>query len=127
MEAKDLKIGDYVHRYDKTSQLRIERIVKVVKLSDKVTTIGEPNAICEYSDLEPIPLSEFWLITFGFYGEPEDFFLKDSILLKWGHTHTTEDGWLFHYGKSFAKHVKYVHELQNLFFALTGQELQHIE
>ena len=80
-----------------------------------------------------IPLTEEWLLKFGFkYGEfLNDFFIneidgannlwiKNQLGIKWGVSLN-----LFHDDLKpiFLKDIKYVHQLQNLFFSLCGEEL----
>ena len=67
-----------------------------------------------------IPLTEeILLINCRFKKSPHDIRFKtlNSIRLK-----TTEKGFKFNYGESIM-YIKYVHQLQNLYFALTGKEL----
>ena len=72
---------------------------------------------------KPIPLTEEWLIKFGF-GE---YFLNDGYRLN---NFVLDDDFRFHvidstdYGVIVARNIKHVHQLQNLYFALTGKELK---
>lgn len=88
--------------------------------------------------VSPIPLSEEWLIRFGFEKcEAKDvwdklkltweddlwwipgmyFFEKDSDTWKFYQATDEDTYWMIHFN------VAYVHQLQNLYFALTGSEL----
>lgn len=74
---------------------------------------------------EPIPLTEEWLIKFGFKISKYGFPTKNNFQV--GHV-TTDENYQFEYslgtiGKWILKDIKYVHQLQNLYFALTGEEL----
>ncbi len=109
MEIKELRLGNTL--------LRNTQMWNIDDVYDMGVAIRHPEIY------KPILLTEDWLKRAGFIGETKDFYVKDSIVLKWGQTHSTEDGWLFHYGKSFASHMKYVHQLQNLFYDLTHKEL----
>ena len=74
---------------------------------------------------KPIPLTEEWLVKFGFKIEGKT----------WGNTNYSKDFsgiWLQDRGELYKctisngnKHIeiRYVHQLQNLYFALTGEEL----
>ncbi len=70
----------------------------------------------------PIPLSQKWLEKFGFeYSEFEDLYQKG------GYDVDTKDNVYCHfyineYGDWY-KDIEHVHQLQNLYFALTGEEL----
>jgi hypothetical protein len=89
---------------------------------------------------EPIPLTEEWLLRFGFKKETHagtDLFLIPLKIvagqtLKGFCLYFTEDEWDlsftdYYTGKEktelFPYGLKYVHQLQNLYFALTGEEL----
>ena len=82
-------------------------------------------------DTEPIPLTEKWLLEFGFILYSTGSLCKhlnndDSYLaidLKYGNgvwLNINQEGIE---NSIKLSHIKYVHELQNLFFALTGVEL----
>jgi len=102
MEAKELRIGNWV------------------KLDSGTETIirgGGINAIeMQQLRVEPIPLTEEWLLKFGFY--------KSNVTARID-LYPEDDGVYFYFNIDPAKRVKieYVHQLQNLFFALTGEEL----
>jgi hypothetical protein len=68
-------------------------------------------------DLNGIPLTEEWLVTFGFeYIEEYKWWEIDWC------NFTIDLGGEYEF--EFAFHpIKYVHQLQNLYFALTGKEL----
>lgn len=104
MEAKNLRIGNTV--LDVTGFLDLEPNDFVDKpLMRRIT---------------PIQLSPDWMEGLGFEWDGERWFHKaedwimidpsDNMVRLW-------DGWL-------NREIKYVHELQNLFFTLTGEELE---
>lgn len=82
-----------------------------------------------YGDsVKPIPLTEEWLQKFGFekkkYPNPRVWanrYVKDRFEL--GHTFSglikNREHKYYHGGRD----IQYVHQLQNLYFALTGEEL----
>ena len=104
MEAKDLRIGNYVvDKFGKTFQIKELHYKKTVKR-------------------KPIPLTEEWLIKFGFDKE-EDYYV--SVLgYDFGEIkiYPSPNGFFFQEGV-IQQHIKYVHKLQNLYFALTNKEL----
>jgi len=73
------------------------------------------------SAIEPIPLTEEWLLRFGFEKELDGFYRKNkSGIIEFcfydnGILATTQSVCLSHF--------KYVHQLQNLYFSLTNNEL----
>ena len=69
--------------------------------------------------IKPIPLTEEWLLKFGFKRFPWGL-VKDNLLFK---DDLKCSYLILQVGNGFEVKVKYVHELQNLYFALTGSEL----
>lgn len=99
-----------------------------------------------YKAVEPIPLTEEWLIKFGFDKRHErwendlgsgDYFYghNDKYLIFYYERHECVAHWrIYYYGEKregkkkhdcnqFGDRMKYVHQLQNLYFCLTGEEL----
>ena len=111
MEAKDLRIGNYFEVYEK----RIEQVSEL-----RLTSIQ--NYINEYFevDCKPIPLTEEWLIKFGFERN-----LKDGSFQHRSPFPFTVyfDGARLSVKFYQGNELNYVHQLQNLYFALTGEEL----
>ena len=95
-------------------------IVNVLEvLADGVSTINRYGI--NYGFLEPIPLTEEWLLRFEF--EINKTYCSKKI------NKTNEfdimifdDGWLLCDCDIHCK-IKYVHQLQNVWFSLTGEEL----
>ena len=83
-----------------------------------------------YSKINPIPINEEWLIKLGFKKIIDnEFTLRyelsndprfDYILSK----HKLKSYGLRFSGVTFFDVIKYVHQLQNFYFALTGRELR---
>lgn len=124
MEAKikctDLRIGNLVKYYDD------ETIFEVMEIDQNGINVknSEQKTWIEYDCFEPIPLNEEWLLKFEFDKE------GDKLLKKYIKDICIYQGMSgFNYNASFYEYdnlteIKYVHQLQNLFFALTGEELQ---
>jgi hypothetical protein len=108
MDAKELRIGNCVKEIK-------HNFNGVVRASDYHFEAIEDNEI----DLFPIPLTEEWLLKFGF----EKFITKDIYPTFALNDFNWNDGILYIVGYSFINHIKYVHQLQNLYFALTNEEL----
>ncbi|MFN5833972.1 MAG: hypothetical protein ACK459_09590 [Akkermansiaceae bacterium] len=92
---------------------------------------------------EPIPLTEEWLLKFGFikyewndsffiktkFGDLMIQFFKDEIHLFFTNVGADSQGMKM-YGRKYlgnlnsTQNVKHVHQLQNLYFALTAQEIE---
>ena len=111
IKANEIRIGNY---YDHNGDVR------------KVT----PSTIEEVWNAErqwckPIPLTEEWLIRFGFeeYISPTDLRIKiaSGVLLQLHFGVNQIECWI---GDEILKtDIVYVHQLQNLYFALTQAEL----
>jgi len=78
-----------------------------------------------WADIQPIPLTGEWLFKFGFEfninANCQNFhYAKDAFIC----IRADEDfEWFRYYNGDFYHELKYVHQLQNLHFALTGEEL----
>lgn len=135
IQANELRIGNWIKdRGGKEWQIdNWESPNKVSAKEPEFNTCGmllKGHPFTEYVNfLQPIPLDESWLIRAGFsvitessagkrYGYViNGVFSSDLTLIFWK---TTENA-----GKFFRSNleIKFVHQLQNLFFALTGTEL----
>jgi hypothetical protein len=109
MEAKELRIGNIV-KYENTVYLHGGKITEVDNIIQ-----GETDYY------EPIPLTEDWLLKFGFEKTSLHYFRKAGVLIQ------AEDNCYECYLGSVVAKLEYVHQLQNLYFALTGTELEYNE
>lgn len=110
MDAKELRIGDWVNNED--GDLKVVAAI----LGDGGFELGDnvEDSFVGFGDCKPIPLTEEWLERFGLH-ESKYFCFKEEHC----------DLWAFG-EKEFGvfTHIEYVHQLQNLYFALTGEELE---
>ena len=120
MRVSELRIGNWVW-YDETvftygiskSQFQVDG-----------DTINSMLVNSDYADMiNPIELTEEWLEAFGFRKINH---IHDGTI--WVHSEfkiTWYPGGLTSVRGAFSwKRIEYVHQLQNLYFALTGEELQ---
>lgn len=127
MEAKELRIGNIlsvdgeelsVCQINDTLDINFpEREIIVLSYKDGLKYTSEDF------NIKPIPLTEEWLIKLGILNH---ILLHEawSMWLEWNHDYkelviTDDDDEII-----FAPSVLYVHQLQNLYFALTGKELE---
>ena len=108
MEAKELRIGNYF--YDRSNKiLRLDWWEHINKLASDMSVNGiKVHPMTEHiGNARPIPLTEEWLVKLN----PNKLLLsKDKFgILIW-----------IHGDKLYIEHV---HQLQNLYFALTNEEL----
>lgn len=106
MKASELRIGNYVLHRGKIKATNIE-------------IIDDARVVSEIL-VEEIPLTEEWLVKLGFKENAFGFGLDRFP------TYIKGDGDFFEPAHSDDYHfpdLEYVHQLQNLYFALTGEEL----
>jgi hypothetical protein len=108
LTAKDLRVGNIIHFNDVDGQVE----TKITWEDLKWASVNE-KTFNEFH--KPIPLTEEWLLRFGFKRFGKDFSLKGIII------HTRKRGYVL---RKSVPIIKYVHQLMNLFYALTGEELQ---
>lgn len=104
MEASELRIGNWVIDNNRSVQ------------------VGATDFnYCEV--FAPIPITEEWLLKFGFQKGKFDY-LKNNLEILELNNNGIFDAYCTDLEFSvFISEIKYVHSLQNLYFALTGEEL----
>jgi hypothetical protein len=129
MKQSDLRIGNFI---------LVGNFVKVITgiHNDTIfckTKMDAPQEEDEHhiSEINPIVISEQWLLDFGFiktYNSYNEFYLPStyvgrfiSLELKTGYVFVSDLN-LCHWSDDNS-HIKYVHQLQNLHFTITGIEL----
>jgi len=136
MEAKELRIGNYVHT---TCAISGDNIVTEIEEINK-------QYANEGVSIDPIPLTEEWLERLGFefydYVLDSDEDIDDNETGIYKSYKKQPDGKKYYYSVNFNSDntieftiklrwademvlslIKHVHQLQNLYFALTGEEL----
>lgn len=115
MKATELRIGNLVKwNYEESSDGNAYPVEYGYELDD---IKNNPNIV------KPIPLTEEWLERFGFEKTTSGIsaFLKtESVTFWWGGHFVNMSDNETQYN---LVNVSYVHQLQNLYFALTGEEL----
>ena len=151
METKELRIGNYVY-YEHTTHVvsgvhgnsvyswwvKDGKPVIEYEAKDSSGTQVEAPYIDVVSQYEPIPLTEEWLEKLGLIKRnqteelPEELQQPDidedgDIWYTWVkgvfNLEIQSNGEIWFELYSHYKHIKWVHELQNLYFALTEEEL----
>lgn len=110
MKAKEIKIGNLVNLYGTTATIQGVDFVNNYNGSDR-----------KFDRFKPIPLTEDWLLRLGFLrlGEGFEFWESSAFNIEF-----MNNLWCISYTSSIlCTHIKHVHQLQNLYFALTGTEL----
>lgn len=128
MKASELMIGNYVIDLSRKSNGFEDYIVVVSDISDRqeirARNLKSGQASVIRDMLVGIPLTEEWLVKLGFVADGNNFvlYLSDYSGL------TFSGGKMYLTSGQFAEMTEtvpcdYVHQLQNLYFALTGEEL----
>jgi hypothetical protein len=124
IKASELRIGNLVDLGN-----RIAKVTEINHLACVVVDLEETqDTIEDYERVKGIPLTEEWLLKSGFIRHHTDY-ANDIIYIK-NVPNNTEFEWGVYPNEVGSgiqiqnrKLLKYVHQLQNLYFALTGEEL----
>ena len=126
IKAKELRIGNLVF-VNKKDPIKVESINDSginLELVFDTDVIESGYIMPQYliGEVEPIPLTEDWLLKFGF--DRGIYWRKD-----WFEIQQSEDEFSLYIpdnyvGQEYGEPFKYVHQLMNLYFALTGTELE---
>jgi hypothetical protein len=118
MKAEELMIGNWVYTH---LHLPFEQRSAV----DATMMVDIAGGFIE---AKPIPLTEEWLEKFGFektsgisYSSGEE--KRTNIWRKDKFTYNGWNGWWVMKRKFSGKNLQHVHQLQNLYYALTGEQL----
>ena len=119
MKASELRIGNYVNRDSSDYPQRIDGIKKyrfwMTCLSSSCDLSDSPK------NIKPIPLNEEWLLKFGFTE-------NTTSWTNWKKKNHCKEVRLIKSKKNVVtfnlNRINSVHQLQNLYFALTGEELK---
>jgi hypothetical protein len=113
MNANELRLGNWVH-----PQFPMQ-VVDIYKDEIQCNFEGNQGDVWDFNpkDLDGIPLSEEWLEKFGFEG-------TEFLIAKGNFTYNCQTKILTWFGIMLHNSLwNEVHQLQNLYFALTGEEL----
>lgn len=132
INAKELRIGNKFKGME-----MIQTVFEIIDNTDRGQIIqrGYENLItCEENgnqykpiEIRPVPLTKEWLLKFGYRQGS----MKNCYFKEWGrngveiivHDYHYKGGFEVQLSESKYKSVESVHQLQNLYFALTGEEL----
>ena len=131
MEARELRIGNWVYQGSKYG----EQECSSYEIYQYSLYCGGSDSVSDYyKEWKPIPLTEEWLLKFGF--SAKDYkkgyigidhkagsMITDFVLTYPKVLGEHQDVFVWEHSKWKYNTFKYVHELQNLFYCLTGEEL----
>ena len=118
MKTTELRLGNLV--YDRSGKLlRIDWWENINKVCMDMNIGGtQVHPLTEYPEFcKPIPLTEEWLLKFGFFKNDDLFYIGEIGLYL--------DGNIWWNKELINGDCEYIHQLQNLYFALTGKELSY--
>lgn len=131
MNKAELMIGNLIVYKD---QVGVVESIGPDKLSlrsidEKVDLVTNPIDVISYDECSGIPLNEEWMLALGLIADPDNAVYEElwynfpderfSIKLNTSAPHKVELEYII-----ILKMVSFVHELQNLYFILTGEDLK---
>jgi len=127
ISKNDFRVGNFFNgTYENEINNKIETVVCEILGYDPFSDyywVENKEGIVDFRNFQKIHLTKKWLLKFGFTQEENGKFFKNDIL-------SISIGECFYVfsnlgsGEARIKsNLKYVHELQNLYFGLTGHEL----
>ena len=116
MEVKELRIGNKIWRpccYDEVLEIRENGIIGLDSL----------RGLIPYREIEPIPITDELLLKIGF--EQCGYIFKALFI----EMYEVTNGWHLHvdndkFETAIALTIKYLHQLQNALYLVTGKELE---
>ncbi len=113
--AKDLRVGNHLTWHTENGDANHPITVGEIGVSGICDEKG--NGWCPISAMEGIPITEEWLERFGFVRHGD--YWNKGIVELCRHAYESDDVCYRETGTP----LPYVHQLQNLYFALCGEEL----
>jgi hypothetical protein len=126
MKESELRLGNW-YMYANYDGI-IARQVKEIK-RNQFGLMADYDGV-NFEICRPIALTEDWLLKFGFKKKERLPFFKITYLVNYSLEINPDNGvvWLecmtATHSVNPCVNIKYVHQLQNLYFALTGEELE---
>jgi hypothetical protein len=129
IKSNELRLGNVVaYRHAEKTEPTIHRVIRLERITARLDKCPEGDLHMysdrEYSDIEGVPLTGEWLETCGWQlvdqGRGPYYWLEKQC---WFHIHLSEDSSIYANFNNNAVPIRYLHQLQNLYFALTGEEL----
>jgi hypothetical protein len=114
MKVQELRLGNLIYN--------TKGEVDVVNMDALKYMLRYPDPLCQAG---PIPLTEEWLLKFkfGLYPWGYVFYINEEFGVLIRISRKPELSFWLEVGNGLRSYIKYVHQLQNLYFALTGEEL----
>jgi hypothetical protein len=122
MKTNELRIGNFINHED----FNVPMMVSGVILDDnriRVAAIGGQSTVMVGGSWSPIAITEEWLLKFGFEEDGTEWYFKSTkdIFTHIGYSYNTKTN-IFEVNECEFT-LQFIHQLQNLYFALTNEEL----
>ena len=120
LNAAELRIGNLVEYENAIFEIDI-----IAREFPSLNTIAYGVGVVRWIDLKPIPLTEEWLLKFGFQKLYDNYYLLyvGSLTINYYYNYSGST-WKFMLEEQLLD-IKYVHEVQNLYYSLTKTELTY--
>lgn len=127
INIQELRIGNYVRAGDTPHARRVESLFSSLRRARLRSDRGDSSTFSE-DEMIPIEITEEWLLKLGFRLMDSDGYeytqYKNKDWRFYVFKADNYDGYLLVDGMvTITDRVKHVHQLQNLYFALSGEEL----
>lgn len=125
IKSNELRIGNLVLIDNKETEIYC---ISGMGVNDFLINFNQVSY--DFDEIEPIPLTEEWLLILGFkktVDETIDYRIRQFELNRIELIHgLTLDKELFivMMGQEALSHIKYIHQLQNIYFSLTGEDIE---
>ncbi|WP_137905413.1 hypothetical protein [Chryseobacterium sp. 2VB] len=106
---QELRLGNWININGSPFQIELPDFNLIVNKNGKST-------------YEPIELNEDWLLKLGYERDKNEYCVSGHD--RFNVFQSVKGPYIFCDDEKSIRYVRYVHELQNLFFALTGEELK---
>jgi hypothetical protein len=130
MKANELRIGNWVY----IPQAKTNEQIGVIEENGRFLTKGYKTSYSSIECLRPIPLTEEWLLRFGFrkkasFSDHTIHIDMTNILCLDNDNNESEFSAVSIYDVDegvwiYLESIQYVHQLQNLYFVLSREELK---
>lgn len=130
MKAPELRIGNLIEAISPSSWLYHAGQIQVEEITQfGVNLSSGDHTVYEWDNIRPIPLTEEWLTQFAFEKDEDGFFILEIGRKSFSISPNEDNHVVYRHdiGLSYTSihnGLEYVHQLQNLYYALTGEELQ---
>jgi hypothetical protein len=118
MKRESIRLNNLFHEYINKSN---EKIVKISMISNDVLSWEPCRNTGHHAMIKPIHLKEDWFIKLGFVRTFHGYY-KQPLIIRMDE----KINYYYDIDEKIGSNIEitYVHQLQNLYFALTGEELE---